>query len=68
MKKVLPLSKLLILAAFLTMPAAAFATVKHDPPPGAPLDGGLSILLIAGASYGAKKVADKRKKNTGSEK
>jgi hypothetical protein len=66
-KKILPL-KLLLLAAFLAMPALSFATDKHDPPPGAPLDGGLSILLIAGASYGAKKVAEKRKKNTDSEK
>ncbi|MEI8280490.1 MAG: hypothetical protein WCG87_12055 [Bacteroidota bacterium] len=28
-----------------------------------PLDGGLSILLIAGAGYGAKKINEKRKKN-----
>jgi len=67
MKKILPL-RLLLLAAILAIPAMSFAMDKHDPPPGAPLDGGLSILLIAGASYGAKKVADKRKKNAGSEK
>ncbi len=29
----------------------------------APIDGGLSILLIAGAGYGVKKINEKRKKN-----
>ena len=28
--------------------------------PGAPIDGGLSILLVAGAGYGIKKVREKR--------
>ena len=30
--------------------------------PGVPLDGGLSLLLAAGAAYGGKKVVDYRKK------
>ncbi|NCP85659.1 MAG: hypothetical protein GW823_12415 [Bacteroidetes bacterium] len=30
---------------------------------GAPIDGGLSLLLAAGAAYGAKKVYDFRKKD-----
>ena len=30
---------------------------------GAPLDGGLSILLLLGAGYGAKRVASFRKKD-----
>ena len=36
------------------------------PPPnavGAPIDGGLSLLLAAGAAYGAKKVYDFRNKD-----
>ena len=28
-----------------------------------PIDGGMSLLLGAGAAYGAKKLRDKRKKN-----
>jgi len=34
---------------------------KSDP--NVPIDGGLSVLLAAGAAYGAKKVYDKRKEN-----
>lgn len=30
---------------------------------GAPIDGGLSILLAAGVGYGVKKMNDQRKKN-----
>jgi hypothetical protein len=71
-KKVLSLSKLLLLAVFLTIPVMSFANNgwgdgdgggRDHGASGAPLDGGLSILLIAGASYGVKKVAEKRKKN-----
>lgn len=29
--------------------------------PAVPIDGGVSILLVAGAAYGAKKVLEKRK-------
>ncbi|MCU0404393.1 MAG: hypothetical protein MUE99_07570 [Chitinophagaceae bacterium] len=36
----------------------------NDPDqPGVPLDGGLSILLAAGAAYGGKKFYDANKKN-----
>jgi hypothetical protein len=31
--------------------------------PGIPLDGGLSILIAAGAAYGSKKFYDAKKKN-----
>lgn len=31
---------------------------------GAPIDGGLSLLLAAGAAYGAKKVYDFKNKNS----
>jgi hypothetical protein len=55
------------LAALLTiimlMPVFAFAQYGgYCPPSSAPVDGGLSLLLGVGAvSYGAKKVAEKRK-------
>lgn len=31
--------------------------------PGAPIDGGISLLVAAGIGYGAKKARDARKKN-----
>lgn len=33
------------------------------PPCPIPLDGGVSLLLLAGATYGGKKLYDSRKKN-----
>lgn len=33
------------------------------PPCPIPLDGGVSLLLLAGAAYGGKKIYDSRKKN-----
>lgn len=33
------------------------------PPCAVPLDGGISLLLIAGAAYGGKKIYDSSKKN-----
>ncbi|MFY0605094.1 MAG: hypothetical protein JXR10_00165 [Cyclobacteriaceae bacterium] len=30
-------------------------------PPATPIDGGLSLLLLAGGAYGMKKLRDKRK-------
>ena len=32
------------------------------PPPCVPIDGGISILIAAGAAYGAKKIYNSRKK------
>ena len=34
------------------------------PPPCIPIDGGISALIAAGAAYGAKKLYDKKKKNS----
>ena len=46
---------------FLTI-ASALAQATPPPPPTAiPVDGGASILLAAGAAYGAKKYHDYRK-------
>lgn len=33
------------------------------PPPCIPIDGGISLLMMAGAAYGAKKIYDSRKKD-----
>ncbi len=38
------------------------AVMAQGAPPATPIDGGLSILLIAGGAYGAKKIMDNRKK------
>ena len=63
------IQKLIILAFFLI----TGAVVKAQPPDpgedpggaggGVPIDGGLALLLAAGAGYGAKKAYDYRKKN-----
>lgn len=34
------------------------------PPPCIPIDGGISALIIAGAAYGAKKLYNKKKKDS----
>lgn len=39
-----------------TLPAMA-----QEAPPATPIDGGLSLLLLAGGAYGAKKLFDKKK-------
>ncbi len=37
------------------------AILAQGGPPATPIDGGLGILLVAGAAYGIKKIRDKRK-------
>lgn len=39
---------------------SSYATAQGAPP-ATPIDGGLSLLLIAGGAYGMKKVMDKKK-------
>lgn len=39
------------------------ALIAQPPPPATPIDGGLSILLVAGGAYGIKKVMDAKKKD-----
>ncbi|MBA3664537.1 MAG: hypothetical protein H0W61_10060 [Bacteroidetes bacterium] len=34
------------------------------PPPCVPIDGGISVLIAAGAAYGAKKLYNSRKKSS----
>ena len=69
--------KLTIIACLMLLPALSiYAQVPPSPPAqshgstgdasdpsaGAPLDGGLSILLLLGAAYGGKKIQAIRKK------
>ena len=57
MTKMFKASNLLVAAAFIMAPFFASAQCNA-----APVDGGLSLLLIAGvAGYSAKKVAEKKK-------
>ncbi|MBS4044494.1 MAG: hypothetical protein KGZ59_11830 [Chitinophagaceae bacterium] len=50
----------IILLFALVLPILSIAQGPGDPggDPGVPFDGGLSILLAAGAAYGIKKVKD----------
>jgi len=43
-------------------PPGAHGASGDQPGNGAPIDGGLSILLVLGATYGAKKIYTVRKK------
>ncbi|MGN6567149.1 MAG: PID-CTERM protein-sorting domain-containing protein [Flavipsychrobacter sp.] len=57
---------LLIVCVLLCLPSLLHAQGMPGDPggdPDVPIDGGLSLLLAAGAGYGAKKVNDRRKKN-----
>lgn len=50
---------------FLAGTAVPVLAIAQDPGggPDAPIDGGLSVLLAAGAAYGVKKYRDHKKKN-----
>lgn len=51
--------------AMLVVFALPLIAIAQDPGggPDAPIDGGLSVLLAAGAAYGVKKYKDNKKKN-----
>lgn len=57
---------LYILAFIITCIAVPMVTLAQGPPDpnDVPIDGGLSLLLAAGAAYGVKKYRDSRKKVT----
>jgi hypothetical protein len=65
MRKLQNKAMILFAVALLALPVSSFAW--GTPPPedcnDVPLDGGLSLLAVAGVGYGAKKIAEKRKKN-----
>jgi hypothetical protein len=52
---------LLAVAIIFSVRAMAQGTLPSDPDTGVPLDGGLSIAIVAGISYGAKRLMKKRK-------
>jgi len=39
----------------------SFVAMAQGTPPATPIDGGLSLLLLAGGAYGAKRLLDTRK-------
>ncbi len=65
MKKVKITTSIIILLICLCLPMPTFA--QGDIPDDTPIDGGLSLLLAAGAAYGVKKYRDHRKKGLGKE-
>ena len=56
----------ILMLGFFMMPMLLLA---DDPglDPDAPIDGGVSLLLAAGAAYGVKKYREHKKKGTGEE-
>ena len=63
---------LILLGAFLLLTAVSFAAFPPPPPPASgppcwpppciPIDGGITLLMAAGAAYGAKKLYNSRQK------
>jgi len=49
-----------ILLGLLTI--TSLAALAQGAPPATPIDGGLSLLLMAGGAYGLKKIHDRKKK------
>ncbi len=64
--------KYILTLVLLTVNALTFAAPPPPPPPGTgpgcwpppcvPIDGGITLLMAAGAAYGAKKIYDSKKK------
>ncbi len=51
---------LLAVASIISFKLMAQGSLPGDPDTGVPLDGGLSIAIVAGVSYGAKKLMKKK--------
>jgi len=47
------------------LPLAAKAQIFGSEDPDAPIDGGVSVLIVAGVGYGIKKAKENRKKKMG---
>ncbi|MEL6557814.1 MAG: hypothetical protein AAFQ94_06485 [Bacteroidota bacterium] len=60
MKKII-VSLILISVSVLSFLLVTTAVFAQPGPPATPIDGGLSLLLIAGGAYGAKKLNDHRR-------
>ena len=59
--KFLRVTGVLVIIMLIAIPAMAQDNFP-DPPDDIPVDGGITLLLAAGAGYGAKKLRDNRKK------
>lgn len=53
--------KLLNIILSLSLVLLVSSAFAQGAPPATPIDGGLSLLLIAGGAYGLKKLKDSRK-------
>ena len=60
MKKTLLKYRIIIFVCCICLPAITYA--QPDPPLDTPIDGGLSLLIAAGAAYGVKKYRESKKK------
>ena len=66
MKKVFTVLKLSMIVVLLVAPLATFAQAGFDDGvTDTPIDGGISLLVIAGAGYGAKKLKERKAKQAG---
>jgi UDP-N-acetylglucosamine:LPS N-acetylglucosamine transferase len=53
------LNKIFVFSALILVVIPVYA---QGPPPATPIDGGLSLLLVAGGAYGVKKINDHLRK------
>ena len=54
---------ILIMLICIALPMITMAQTDPPPPEDTPIDGGLTLLLAAGAAYGVKKYRDHKKKD-----
>lgn len=66
MKKTTKYIRTAVLTIMLSLPVISFAQGPGFDPgvTDTPIDGGATMMLVAAAGYGAKKLADKRKKGS----
>lgn len=55
------MNRIHIILSVFALVLVALPAMAQGAPPATPIDGGLSLLLIAGGAYGVKKIRDSRK-------
>ena len=62
LKNFLRPGRFLLVGLGMLLTSSVFAQPGDPPDPDIPIDGGISLLIAAGALYGSKKIYDARKK------
>jgi hypothetical protein len=62
------MKKIVLFSLVLIMGSLAVEAQPGNPVNPVPVDGGISLLIAAGAAFGAKKLSDRRKSRSGEKK